>query len=146
MKINISTQVQQDYLSVKEGFNENLFLKLSPPFPPVKLLRFDGSSKGDLVILELNFLFTRQKWVSEITAEQTNGNEFYFVDEGIELPFFLKKWKHKHRIIRKGKQSLIRDEIEYEGHFGITTLLLYPVLYLQFLYRKPIYKKIFRIK
>lgn len=146
MKIVISTPVEQDYLSVKEGFNENLFLQLSPPFPPVRLLRFDGSAKGDTVILELNFLLFKQNWVSEITDDQTNENEFYFIDEGVELPFFLKKWKHKHRIIRAGNQSIIRDEIEYQGPFGLMTLLLYPALLLQFLYRKPIYKKIFRIR
>jgi len=146
MKIIISTRVEQNYLTVKEGFNENLFLLLSPPFPPVRLLRFDGSAKGDTVILELNFLFFNQQWVSEITEDQTDENEFYFIDEGVELPFFLKRWKHKHRIIRDGNHSIIRDEIEYQGRFGLMTLLLYPVLLLQFLYRKPIYKKIFRIR
>ncbi|RZS95324.1 SRPBCC family protein [Cecembia calidifontis] len=146
MKIIISTPVEQDYLTVKEGFNENLFLQLSPPFPPVRLLRFDGSAKGDSVILELDFLFFKQKWISTITDDQTDEKEFYFIDEGVELPFFLKKWKHKHRIIRAGNQSIIRDEIEFQGPFGLMTLLLYPALFLQFLYRKPIYKKIFRIK
>lgn len=144
MKINIETPVKQDYLSVKAGFNETLFSKLSPPFPPVKLLRFDGSAKGDIVTLELDFLFFKQKWTSEITDDQTNENEFYFIDEGTELPFFLKTWQHKHRIIKSDTGSVIRDEITYQGPFGIMTLLLYPALYLQFLYRKPIYKKIFK--
>lgn len=146
MKIIISTRIEQDYLSVKEGFNEKLFLQLSPPFPPVGLLRFDGCAKGDIVILELNFLLFKQKWVSEITDDKTNKSEFYFTDEGVELPFFLKKWKHKHRIIKAGNQSIIRDEIEYQAPFVLMTLLLYPALLLQFLYRKPIYKKTFRIK
>ena len=146
MKINISTKVEQDYLSVKEGVNENLFLKLSPPFPPVKLLRFDGSSTGDKVILELNFIFFKQQWVSDITADNTDEKEFYFIDEGTKLPFFLKTWKHKHRIIKDGKSSIIRDEIAFKAPNGILTLFLYPALYLQFLYRKPIYKKIFAVK
>ncbi|EOZ96132.1 hypothetical protein A33Q_2725 [Indibacter alkaliphilus LW1] len=146
MEITISTKVAQDYLQVKEGFNESLFKKLSPPFPPVKLLKFDGSTKGDLVSLELNFIFFKQKWTSEITDDATDASEFYFIDEGIELPFFLGKWKHKHRIIKKGQGSEIRDEIEYEGPNALMTALLYPALYLQFLYRKPIYKKIFRLK
>ena len=146
MKINISTQVEKSYLEVKEGFNDSLFLKLNPPFPPVKLLRFDGSSKGDIVILELNLLLFKQKWVSEITDDHTDEQEFYFIDEGTTLPFFLKKWKHKHRIIRQENGSIIKDEIEYQGPAGILTLLLYPVLYLQFLYRKPVYQKIFRIR
>ncbi|MFN3800467.1 SRPBCC family protein [Belliella pelovolcani] len=143
MDITIETTVAQDYLQVKEGFDETLFTKLSPPFPPVKLLRFDGSKTGDLVTLELNFIFFKQKWTSEITDDQTDEQEFFFIDEGVVLPFFLKKWKHKHRIIKAKNGSIIRDEISYEGPFGLMTLLLYPALYLQFLYRKPIYKKIF---
>lgn len=146
MKINISTKVEKSYLEVKEGFNDSLFLKLNPPFPPVKLLRFDGSSKGDIVILELNLLLFKQKWVSEITDDHTDDREFYFIDEGTTLPFFLKEWKHKHRIIKQEKGSVIKDEIEFQGPAGILTLLLYPVLYIQFLYRKPVYQKIFRIR
>lgn len=143
MKIIIETPVNQDYLQVKEGFNEMLFKKLSPPFPPVKLLRFDGSTKGDLVTLELNFIFFKQKWTSEIMEDQTTDKEFYFIDKGIELPFFLKKWTHKHRIVKDGENSIIRDEIDYQAPFRILTLILYPAMLLQFAYRKPIYKKIF---
>lgn len=143
MNLIIETPVKQDYLKVKEGFDEKLFTRLSPPFPPVKLIKFDGSQKGDVVSLELNFLLFKQKWTSLITEDQTNEKEFFFVDEGTELPFFLKKWTHKHRIIKKGDQSIIRDEIEYEAPFKIMTWLLYPALWGQFAYRKPIYKKIF---
>lgn len=143
MKINLSTPVNQDYLSVKNGFDESLFTKLSPPFPPVKLARFDGSEVGDLVSLELNFLLFKQNWTSEISESSTTEAEYYFVDIGTKLPFFLKKWRHKHRIIKHGDQAIIRDEVEFSAPFGLATLLLYPAIYLQFLYRKPIYKKIF---
>jgi ligand-binding SRPBCC domain-containing protein len=146
MKIIIESAVEQDYLQVKEGFNEQLFKKLAPPFPPVKLLRFDGSTTGDVVSLELNFIFFKQRWTSDIIEDQTTDKEFFFVDKGVELPFFLKAWEHKHRIIKNGAGSIIRDEISYQGPFGLLTLLLYPALYLQFLYRKPIYKKIFGLK
>ncbi|SIO04288.1 SRPBCC family protein [Algoriphagus halophilus] len=144
MDIKIKTNVEQDYLSVKEGFQASLFKKLSPPFPPVKLIRFDGSEKGDIVSLELNFIFFRQKWVSKITEDQTTEEEFYFVDEGIELPFFLKSWKHKHRIIGTSKGSIIQDEISYQAPFKLLTWLLYPAMILQFAYRIPIYKKVFK--
>ncbi|REG86311.1 SRPBCC family protein [Algoriphagus antarcticus] len=143
MKINLSTKVNQNYLSVKNGFDETLFTKLSPPFPPVKLARFDGSEIGDLVSLELNFLLFKQQWTSEITESKTTDAEYYFVDEGVKLPFFLKKWRHKHRIINLGDQAEIKDEVEFSGPFGLATLLLYPAIYLQFLYRKPIYRRIF---
>lgn len=144
MKIQLETPVEQGHLDVKSGFNESLFKKLSPPFPPVKLLRFDGSSKGDLVTLELDFIFFKQKWTSEITEDSTTDLEFFFVDRGMELPFFLKKWTHKHRVISSGIGSVIRDEIEFEAPFGLMSLLLYPVLWLQFAYRKPIYQKLFK--
>ncbi|MGY6522195.1 MAG: SRPBCC family protein [Mongoliitalea sp.] len=146
MKIVIETTVDQDYLTVKEGFNESLFKKLAPPFPPVKLIRFDGSTTGDVVSLELNFILFKQRWTSDIIADDTSEQEFYFIDKGVELPFFLKAWEHKHRIIKDGTGSIIRDEISYKGPFGLMTLLLYPALYLQFLYRKPIYRKIFQSK
>lgn len=144
MKINLSTKVNQSYLKVKEGFNQDLFQALNPPFPPVKLLRFDGSSKGDLVSLELNFLLFKQVWTSEIIADQTDEKEFFFIDEGKKLPFFLKSWKHKHRILKLGDhQSIIRDEIRYKGHHFILDILLFPALYLQFAMRRPVYKKVF---
>ncbi|TFV95813.1 hypothetical protein E4S40_06210 [Algoriphagus kandeliae] len=144
MKLQLETHVQQDYLTVKDGFDESLFKRLSPPFPPVKLLRFDGSKKGDVVSLELNFIFFKQKWTSDITEDHTDEKEFYFIDQGTELPFFLKKWTHKHRVIRKEEGSIIRDEIEFEGPNFLLTFLLYPALWVQFVYRKPIYRKIFR--
>jgi ligand-binding SRPBCC domain-containing protein len=144
MKIHLETPVEQGYLDVKAGFNESLFTKLSPPFPPVKLLRFDGSEKGDLVVLELNFIFFKQQWTSEITEDKTTDLEFYFIDQGLKLPFFLKKWRHKHRVISTGIGSIIRDEIEYDAPVGILTYLLYPALWLQFSFRKPIYRRIFK--
>lgn len=143
MKITIETHVEQGYLEVKKGFDKTLFTKLSPPFPPVKLIRFDGSTTGDLIILELNFIFFKQNWTSEIIEDRTDEKEFYFVDKGVELPFFLKKWTHRHRIIKDGENAIIRDEIEYKAPFLILTWLLYPVMLLQFAYRKPIYKRIF---
>ncbi len=145
MKITIKTAVNQPIEAVWNGFNESLFTKLAPPFPPVKLLRFDGSEEGDEVHLELNFIFFKQTWVSIITENIKTEKEIYFIDKGIKLPFFLNFWQHKHRIVKavdmkRGIYSLIIDEIEFGSPFGI---LLYPILFLQFLYRKPIYKKIF---
>ncbi|MBD3629777.1 hypothetical protein [Cyclobacterium sp.] len=147
MKINLSTKVNQSYLQVKEGFNQDLFQALNPPFPPVKLLRFDGSSKGDLVSLELDFLLFKQVWTSEIIADKTDDKAFFFIDEGKKLPFFLKSWQHKHSIIKlQDNQSIIRDEICFKGHHFLLDILLYPALYLQFAMRRPIYKRVFSRK
>lgn len=146
MKLKIETGVEQGYLDVKAGFDESLFRKLSPPFPPVKVLRFDGCEKGDQVSLKLNFLLFSQKWTSEITEDHTDELEFFFVDEGIDLPFFLKKWRHKHRVISTGIESKIVDEIEFEAPFSWMNWILQPLLWVQFAYRKPIYRKVFRRK
>jgi ligand-binding SRPBCC domain-containing protein len=144
MKIKIITRVKADLQAVKAGFTDSLFLKLNPPFPPVKLRRFDGCKKGDKVELELDFVFFKQTWESLITDDVLSTKEFSFVDEGVRLPFFLKSWKHHHlnEALENGGTS-ITDEIEFTTPTLLTNLLFYPVLYLQFLYRKPIYRKVF---
>ncbi len=145
MKLKVTTQVGQDYLSVKAGFTEDLFLALNPPFPPVKILRFDGCEKDDLVSLELNFILFKQVWESLITEGETTNQEFRFIDQGIKLPFFFKYWKHHHRVIDVDGASQIIDDIEYKTPFFLFDWLMWPALYFQFLYRKPVYKKYFKV-
>ncbi len=145
MRICIKTQVEQDYQTVFAGFTRDLFLKLNPPFPPVKLLQFGGCKKGDQVELELNFIFFKQRWLSDITEDKMTKEEIYFIDEGVKLPFFLKTWRHKHRLVRQENQTIIIDDIQFTTPFLLMNYLLYPVLYLQFLYRKPIYRKLFLV-
>lgn len=146
MKLRIQTRVSQSYQAVWQGFNEELFRKLSPPFPPVRVIQFDGCLAGDTVALELNFFLFKQQWISYITEQQSSASEHYFVDEGVKLPFFLRSWKHRHRIIREeGGGTLIGDEIEFKSPFRVTDYLMYPLLWAQFAYRKPIYKKAFAL-
>lgn len=143
MRIKIKSEVEQSYRDVFAGFTKDLLLKLNPPFPPVKLLRFDGSCQGDRVILELNFIFFKQEWESVITKDHQDDTEIYFIDEGVRLPFFLKYWQHRHRVVKRGEQTDIVDDITYRTPFWLSDYLMYPVMYLQFLYRRPIYKKVF---
>lgn len=143
MKIKIITTIEASVSTVKSGFTEELFLSLNPPFPPVKLLRFDGCEKGDAVSLELNFIFFKQKWTSDITEAGETSDQWYFTDEGVQLPFFLKTWKHRHVVEKHGDGSKIVDDIAYSTGTMLTNLLMYPILYLQFLYRKPVYKRFF---
>lgn len=144
MKINIQTPVNQSVTQVWGQFDEKLLLKLSPPFPPVKLISF-GQKVGEKVTLELNFFIIRYLFVSKITKFYSTVQEIYFIDEGEQLPPFLKYWKHKHRIVKSEVSgSIIIDEIEFRTPTILTDYIFYPILYLQFLYRKPIYKKIFK--
>lgn len=146
MKLRIQTHVSQPYQVVWQGFNEKLFRKLSPPFPPVRVVRFDGCLAGDMVVLELNFYLFKQQWISRITEQQSSESEIYFVDEGPKLPFFLRFWRHRHRIIReKAGGTIIADEIEFRTPLWVIDYLMYPLLWAQFAYRKPIYKKAFAL-
>jgi ligand-binding SRPBCC domain-containing protein len=143
MNFQIRTAVGQDYRQVWQGFDQDLFGALAPPFPPVRLLRFDGSLRGDQVHLELNFLLFRQRWVSLITDQGEGPDEIYFVDEGTTLPFFLRSWRHRHRILRAGAGAVIIDDVTFASPAWLPSFLLFPALYLQFLYRKPIYQRLF---
>jgi ligand-binding SRPBCC domain-containing protein len=143
MKLILRTNVNSTFQQVWEGFDETLFRRLSPPFPPVRVVRFDGCLKGDMVELELDFLLFKQRWTSVITEQQAANSEIYFIDEGVKLPFFLSYWRHRHRIIKDGDHAVIADEIEFRTPFLLTNFLFYPLLYAQFLYRKPIYRKVF---
>nr|WP_293834470.1 hypothetical protein [uncultured Arsenicibacter sp.] len=143
MKLILRTQVARPVNEVWAGFDRRLFDKLSPPFPPVQVLRFDGCQTGDQVQLELNFLLFKQRWDSLIVDQQTSPDEIYFIDEGTKLPFFLRYWHHRHRLIKSGSGTLIIDDITFRTPNRLTDYLMLPVLWLQFLYRKPIYKHVF---
>ena len=69
----LKTHVRQPLTSVWAGFDRHLFDRLSPPFPPVTVVRFDGCQRGDLVHLRLHFFLFRQDWISRITEQQTIG-------------------------------------------------------------------------
>ena len=141
--ISIRTKLKNSiYKNIYSKFNADLFLKLAPPFPKVSLLRFDGCIKNDIVKIKLHFPFFSQVWESEIIE---NGEEYqciWFVDKGTKLPFFISKWKHLHQIKQHQNDVIITDDIQFYCHNWLLTIIIYPVIYLQFLYRIPIYKKL----
>ena len=147
MRIVIQTLVEQDYKTVFQGFNRELFLSLRPPLMGLELKRFDGCKKGDTASMELRpFYILRQAWTSLITDSGEESNGYFFVDESQtpDLPAPLKTWKHRHRVLQMPENAcLISDEIEYTAVFGLNWLM-YPVLWLMFAWRKPIYKKYFK--
>lgn len=147
MRIVIKTQVEQTAQEVFNGFNQDLFKALNPPFPLVEVLRFDGCQLHHETHLLLNFILFKQKWVSVNTDYSHKAHEIFFIDEGKQLPFFLKYWKHKHLIVTDTAQKTwIIDDITFKSYFLLADLLLYPLMWLQFAFRKPIYKKYFKVK
>ncbi len=136
--------------TVVAGFDRSLFERLAPPFPKVRVLRFDGSRPGDSVEVELDFLFFKFLWKSKITENETQGTTTYFVDEGVapHLPFGLKKWRHVHRFraLPDGGTS-IEDDMEFTSGLYLGDLFLRFGFWLQIgLWRKPIYRNFFRKK
>jgi ligand-binding SRPBCC domain-containing protein len=132
--------------AVMAGFTSDLFLKLAPPFPKLKLLRYDGCEKGHEVHLQMDFLLYKRNWISVITENGVTETEFYFVDEGTLVPAPIKNWKHKHIIRQLGNSVEIEDNVTYScGNMIIDKLIFLPIFFL-FLYRKPIYKNYFHPK
>ncbi len=149
LNLVLDTPVHQSVSDVWHGFDRRLFDQLSPPFPPVDVVRFDGCLRGDVVHLRLNFLLFKQDWTSDIIDQQTlktgdRIDEIFFVDKGVKLPFFLKFWQHRHRLLRhESGGTIIRDDITFSTPFWLTNYLMYPLMWAQFAYRKPIYRKRF---
>lgn len=153
MHLLLSTPVRQSVTQVWVGFDRQLFNRLAPPFPPVEVVRFDGCLKGDVVHLRLNFILFKQDWISDIVDQQTVHNqgipegpdEIFFVDQGTRLPFFLRYWQHRHRLVHDSKTggTVIIDDITFRTPSRLTDLLFYPLMWLQFAYRKPIYRRVF---
>ncbi|MBD0260611.1 MAG: hypothetical protein ICV83_33250, partial [Cytophagales bacterium] len=52
-------------------------------------------------------------------------------------------WRHRHEIRQHGTGSLIVDDVSFRSPNRLLDWLLYPVMYLQFAYRKPVYRRLF---
>jgi ligand-binding SRPBCC domain-containing protein len=138
----IQTKIDSSISQVWSQFNEELLKKISPPFPSVQIIRFDGCSKGDLVILEINLLILKVIWSSQIISFNQDSTQFSFVDEGIQVPFGIKKWKHEHSIIKIDEMHCyIQDLVTFKTSFVFLDLILFPFLWGMIFYRKPFYKK-----
>lgn len=142
MKIKIVSPVNKNYQDVFEGFNAKLFEYLAPK-GQLKLLRFDGCNKDD--VIEIEFLKPMKAfWRSEITEAGQTKDRFYFIDEGKILPYGLTKWTHQHIIKKTGSHTCeVIDEIHYSGKNSLLTILHFIPLYISFYQRKAKYKRFF---
>ncbi len=143
MKIVLQTIVNRQFDEVIRDFDEKLFRNLLPPAFVVRLLRYDGSKPGDTVHLRF-MLPWPSDWISRITQSSRETRQYYFVDEGIKLPFGLKKWKHVHRVEKTGPHtSRITDDMNFTTGNPLTDRLLFPVLYMAFSPRRRQYRSYF---
>ena len=143
MNITLTTEVSGHYQHIMQRFDRQLFEALKPKQANMEIVEFTGSKTGDRV--HLRFLSPiRAEWISDITDDGVSEEEAYFIDEGVQLPFPLSYWQHKH-IVRKitEDRSLIIDDISFKGSNLLFTLLLYPAIYAGFYPRKKIYRNYF---
>lgn len=144
MKIYFETKVNSSIEKIKLGFNRDLFLRLKPPFVHLELKRFDGCERGNEVHLELGLPGLSQSWLSRITESYSGPDHWTFVDEGSQLPFPLKNWRHEHRVQKLSEtSSAIIDSIEYSCGNPIWDRLMFGPLWLSFCVRPRIYQNIF---
>ena len=148
MRIVLAFPVQATRNQVKESFDRRLFEALAPPppFPAMKILRFDGCQVGDVVSLNLKLLpGWWQQWTSVITEAQETDTQWEFVDTGQTLPFFLKSWQHRHRVIGQAEKGgcVIQEDISFTTPWWLPAGLLGLVMKWQFGMRGPVYQRIF---
>jgi len=137
----VRTRVNAPMQVVWTLFNEELLKKLSPPFPQVRIVRFDGCQTGDIVALELNLLFAKPVWTSHITDSIQSEDVCAFVDEGVEMPLGLTAWRHEHRIEKRDATSAdIVDNISFRTNYWLLDYLLFPLFWGMIVYRIPLYK------
>lgn len=145
VKFTVSTQIHElTPEEVYRVFNYDLLWALSPPFAKPRAVLYEGNRPGHRMVFGLVTPLGTKHWAGRVTEEGHTANEIYFVDEGEQMPFGLRLWRHKHRMIRNGAGTLLRDEVRFETRNPLFTALLFPVLYAQFIYRKPRYEKCIR--
>lgn len=141
MNLLFKTRIPLPCERIRDQFNRELFIFISPPLIPFSLKRFDGCRKGDEVHIKL----FAQQWVSVMTFEETNASGWSFIDEGKTLPWPLSNWKHHHRVDRIGStESEIVDDIHYECSPSWMAYVLRPILWSVFAIRPKRYKKFFK--
>lgn len=143
MRIRIQTIVANPVcLSVYSGFSVNLFRALNPPGITCDIIRFDGSTAGDKVHFILYIAGIRREWKGEIIHSEITDDKIEFTDTGVVLPFPLSTWKHTHIIEKSETGCSITDDIRFTTRI-VPAILLYPLLYFQFMYRRPVYQRFF---
>ena len=146
MKIFFRTRIRQPVSVVKNGFTQDLFMKLTPHWSNASLQRFDGCKKNDEVHITIKILGKTQSWISIITDEHEDASGWSFVDEGKKLPWPLTGWKHIHRVDRVGDMDCeIVDDIEFHTSSKYLDKLVYPVIWSTFAIRPNLYQKYFEV-
>lgn len=145
MKFAVESKITGiDFRKVYDVFDFKLLSDLSPSFMKPEAIIYEGNKRGDRLSFRLHTPFFTTLWEGKVSEEKYAEDEIYFVDEGDKMPFGMRLWRHKHRIIKTDYGTLIRDEVQFDTKNSLLTFFLLPGIWLQFLYRKPLYDKIIK--
>jgi len=140
----INTKVHGQAKEIFDRFDRELLIKTTPPLVNLEVNRFDGTKIGDEAHVVCSIFGTYQYWINRVVDNQQKEGEVYFVDKAIEMPEPFTYWKHTHKITQvKDHTCLITDEIVYSTHNKILNLMIFPIIYFIFYYRRPIYMDTF---
>lgn len=90
--------------------------RLSPPFPPVRVIsRTGGIKTGAQVVLKVGLV----RWIARHTAYEKHR---LFVDEQVRGPF--RSWVHRHEFEAVDGKTRLTDRIEYQLYGGPLAHLL----------------------
>ena len=144
MRLLIRSAVDTPFERVQQNFDRELFEALLPPPFVATLARYDGSVPGDEVHIQFHLPW-RSLWISRITESEHSAGSFHFIDEGIQLPFGLRKWRHQHGVVKIDEhKTQIIDDIRFSTNNKILDVLTWPLLFLAFYPRKWQYKSFFK--
>jgi ligand-binding SRPBCC domain-containing protein len=143
MRLLLSTEISAPSPQyVLARFDERLFRALAPPFPKLRVDRFDGCSPGDLVAITMDWGFMQQPWLSRITEAGDNTIEAWFVDEGQQLPWPFRYWRHRHLMTQSAPGRVaITEDLTYRTPLRLLDWLIRPAVWALLAYRKPIYQR-----
>jgi|TARA_B110000902_G_scaffold117179_1_gene137448 ligand-binding SRPBCC domain-containing protein len=143
MNLILKAPVKGNYKKVMKAFDRELFEALKPPYGEMEIAAFTGSKKGDKVHMKFHKPL-QAEWISHITEDGETDQRAWFVDVGVQLPWPLATWTHRH-IVEKvdDNNSIIVDDMTFTGKNFLLTLLLYPGLFLGFYPRKKVYQAYF---
>ena len=143
MKFVVESKIRDvNIRDVYRVFDFRLLAKLSPPFMKPEAKLYEGNKPGHQLYFIIHTPIGGYPWKGKVTEENISENEIYFVDEGIDMAFGMSAWKHKHRLIKTDTGTLVRDEVYFDTKNPLWKYVLLPGVWLQFLYRKPLYEKI----
>ncbi len=146
MRFQILTRVQGSHRDVFLKFDHSLLTQLTPPGIRMELLHAqEPSEPGAYIQLRVTILgIIRQNWENAFSHYALGELECHFVDEGRVMPFPIRYWRHDHRVLADGAHhAIINDDVTFKTGFFLLDWIMYPILWMQFRFRQPIYRRVF---